>query len=150
MHATSYDRRSFLATGLSAAVGLALAPSLRESPQDLAGLTASRASELLRRNALSSVELVQVYLRRIEEYNPALNAFITVTGEQALASAREMDEERRRGHWRGPLHGIPIALKDLIDTAGVRTTAASELFKERVPSEDAEVVRRLRSELPLY
>jgi aspartyl-tRNA(Asn)/glutamyl-tRNA(Gln) amidotransferase subunit A len=145
MHATSYDRRSFLATGLSAAVGLALAPALRESPQDLAGLTASRASELLRRNALSSVELVQVYLRRIEEYNPALNAFITVTGEQALASAREMDEERRRGHWRGPLHGIPIALKDLIDTAGVRTTAASELFKERVPSEDAEVVRRLRS-----
>ena len=111
----------------------------------MAGLTASRASELLRRNALSSVELVQVYLRRIEEYNPALNAFITVTGEQALASAREMDEERRRGHWRGPLHGIPIALKDLIDTAGVRTTAASELFKERVPSEDAEVVRRLRS-----
>src|SRR5690242_17833423 len=98
MHATSYDRRSFLATGLSAAVGLALAPALRESPQDLAGLTASRASELLRRNALSSVELVQAYLRRIEEYTPALNAFITVTGEQALASAREMDEERRRGH----------------------------------------------------
>lgn len=76
-------------------------------------------------------------------YNPTLNAFITVTGEQALAAARDMDAERRRGIWRGPLHGIPIALKDNIDTAGVRTTAASELFKDRVPSEDAEVVRRL-------
>ena len=64
--------------------------------------------------------------------------------ESALAEARAAEEEIARGEWRGPLHGIPIALKDLIDTAGVRTTAASAVFKDRVPDEDAEVVRRLR------
>jgi aspartyl-tRNA(Asn)/glutamyl-tRNA(Gln) amidotransferase subunit A len=72
-----------------------------------------------------------------------LDAFITVAGEQALADARAMEAEQAQGKWRGPLHGIPIALKDNIDTAGVRTTAASEIFKDRVPTEDAEVVRRL-------
>ena len=70
---------------------------------------------------------------------------ITVTPEQALATARELDAERQRGRWRGPLHGIPITVKDNIDTAGIPTTAASELFKDRVPSEDAEVVRRLKN-----
>jgi hypothetical protein len=70
---------------------------------------------------------------------------ITVTRTEALAAAREMEAEQRRGKWRGPLHGIPIALKDNMDTAGIRTTAASELFKDRVPSEDAEVVRRLKN-----
>jgi Asp-tRNA(Asn)/Glu-tRNA(Gln) amidotransferase A subunit family amidase len=68
-----------------------------------------------------------------------LDAFITVAGEKALADARAMEAEQAQGKWRGPLHGIPIALKDNIDTAGVRTTAASEIFKDRVPTEDAEV-----------
>src|SRR5205807_4062054 len=76
--------------------------------------------------------------------NPSLNGFITVTTEAALAQARAAEEEVQHGKWRGPLHGIPIGLKDLIDTAGVRTTAASALFKDRVPVEDAEVVRRLK------
>jgi aspartyl-tRNA(Asn)/glutamyl-tRNA(Gln) amidotransferase subunit A len=62
-----------------------------------------------------------------------VNAYITITREQALASAREMEAEQRRGQWHGPPHGVPIALKDNIDTAGVRTTGASELFKDRVP-----------------
>ena len=62
-----------------------------------------------------------------------------------MEAARAMEAEQRQGKWRGPLHGIPIALKDNIDTAGIRTTAASELFKDRVPSEDAEVVRRLKN-----
>ena len=74
-----------------------------------------------------------------------MNAYITITREQALASAREMADEQRRGKWRGPLHGIPIALKDNIDTAGIHTTAASELFKDRIPTEDAEVARRLKN-----
>jgi aspartyl-tRNA(Asn)/glutamyl-tRNA(Gln) amidotransferase subunit A len=129
---------------LSAVVSLALPPAFGES-QDLAGLTARKAGDLLKRRAASSLELTQACLTRIELYNPALNAFITVTGEQALTAARAMDEESRRGNWRGPLHGIPIAVKDNIDTAGVRTTAASELFKDRVPSQDAEVVRRLKA-----
>jgi aspartyl-tRNA(Asn)/glutamyl-tRNA(Gln) amidotransferase subunit A len=83
-------------------------------------------------------------LDRIEKFNPALNAFIPVTAEAALAEARAAEIEISRGEWRGPLHGIPIAIKDLIDTAGTRTTAASGLYQNRVPTEDAEVVRRLR------
>ncbi len=98
----------------------------------------------LKRKEVSPVELTQACLDRIEQLNPALNAFITVTGESALAEARVAEIEIARGDWRGPLHGIPVALKDLIDTAGTRTTAGSALFEHRVPAEDAEVVRRLR------
>jgi aspartyl-tRNA(Asn)/glutamyl-tRNA(Gln) amidotransferase subunit A len=98
----------------------------------------------LRRKEVSPVELTRACLDRIEKLNPALNAFITVTAESALSEARAAEIEMSRGEWRGPLHGIPIALKDLIDTSGIRTTAASALFRDRVPTEDAEVVRRLR------
>jgi aspartyl-tRNA(Asn)/glutamyl-tRNA(Gln) amidotransferase subunit A len=100
--------------------------------------------ELLRKRELSPVELTKNCLARIERLNPKLNAFITVTGELALTQARSAEAEILQGRWRGPLHGIPLALKDLIDTAGVRTTAASALFKDRIPVEDAEVVRRLK------
>src|ERR1700738_560427 len=98
-----------------------------------------------RKRALSAVELTTDCLARIERLNPKLNAFISVTAESALGAARQAEAEIRRGEWRGPLHGIPLALKDLIDTAGVRTTAASLLFKDRVPADDAEVVRRLKA-----
>jgi aspartyl-tRNA(Asn)/glutamyl-tRNA(Gln) amidotransferase subunit A len=98
----------------------------------------------LRRKEISPLELTRACLERIEKLNPTLNVFITVTAESALAEARAAEIEIGRGEWRGPLHGIPIALKDLIDTAGTRTTAASELYQNRVPTEDAEVVRRLR------
>jgi len=98
----------------------------------------------LRRKEVSPVEVTRACLERIEKLNPALNAFITVTAESALAEARAAEDEILRGDWRGPLHGIPIALKDLIDTAGTPTTAASALYRNRVPTEDAEVVRRLR------
>jgi aspartyl-tRNA(Asn)/glutamyl-tRNA(Gln) amidotransferase subunit A len=83
-------------------------------------------------------------LDRIERLNPGLNAFITVAAESALDAARAAEAEIARGQWRGPLHGVPIALKDLIDTAGVRTTSGSAVHKDRIPSEDAEVVRRLK------
>ncbi len=102
------------------------------------------ASELLRRKEISPVELASAYLERIEQLNPVLNAFITVTRESALAQAREAEGEILGGNWRGPLHGIPIGLKDLIDTAGTKTTCGSALFAERVPAEDAEVVQRLK------
>jgi aspartyl-tRNA(Asn)/glutamyl-tRNA(Gln) amidotransferase subunit A len=101
-------------------------------------------SELLRKGKLSPVELTKKCLAQIEKLNPTLNAFITVTAELALTQARTAEAEILRGHWRGPLHGIPLALKDLIDTAGIRTAAASALFKDRIPAEDAEVVRRLK------
>jgi aspartyl-tRNA(Asn)/glutamyl-tRNA(Gln) amidotransferase subunit A len=99
----------------------------------------------LRAGSISPVELASDCLERIEKLNPTLNSFITVTADSALAQAREAAAEIQRGKWRGPLHGVPLALKDLIDTAGVRTTAASALFKDRIPTEDAEVVRRLKA-----
>ncbi|MGZ5537565.1 MAG: amidase [Chthoniobacterales bacterium] len=108
-------------------------------------LSLSEASELIRFRKLSPVELTQACLSRIERLNNKLNAFITVTADAALAQARAAEGEIQRGHWKGPLHGIPIALKDLIDTAGVRTTAGSGVFKDRIPAQDAEVVRRLKA-----
>jgi aspartyl-tRNA(Asn)/glutamyl-tRNA(Gln) amidotransferase subunit A len=105
-------------------------------------------SRQLRDRAISPVELTRDCLARIEKLNPTLNAFITVTAESALERARVAEREIFRGHYLGPLHGIPIGIKDIIDVAGVRTTAASELFStppnDRVPTEDAQVVRRLR------
>ena len=101
-------------------------------------------SQAIRSRRLSPVELTKHCLKRIETLNPVLNAFITVTADAAIAAAREAESEIQGGDWRGPLHGIPIALKDLIDTAGVATTAGSALFQHRIPSADAEVVRRLR------
>ena len=105
----------------------------------------SEASELVRNKKVSPVELTHECLSRIERLNPKLNAFITVTADSALAEARQAEAEIQRDGWRGPLHGIPIALKDLVDTAGVRTTGASGVFKDRVPAEDAEIVRRLKA-----
>jgi len=107
-------------------------------------------SEQVRRGVISPAKLTKDCLHNIEKLNPTINAFITVTAESALSKARAAEAEIQAGRWRGPLHGIPIALKDLIDTAGVKTTAASALFKDRVPSEDAEVVRRLKTAGALF
>jgi aspartyl-tRNA(Asn)/glutamyl-tRNA(Gln) amidotransferase subunit A len=101
-------------------------------------------SRLLRERKVSPLELTRECLRQIADQNPVLNAFITVTEESALAQARQAEAEIQRGDWRGPLHGIPIALKDIIDVVAVPTTAASNLFKNRIANEDAEVVTRLR------
>src|SRR5580693_3539627 len=135
------NRRSFLRVSMgAAAAGFALGDT-----RDLAGMTLKSASDLIRGKTVTSVDLTQACLARIQKLQPLLNAYITVTGNEALADARRLDGELQRGKWRGPLHGVPIALKDNIDTAGVRTTGASQLFKDRVPSEDAEVARRLKN-----
>jgi aspartyl-tRNA(Asn)/glutamyl-tRNA(Gln) amidotransferase subunit A len=97
-----------------------------------------------RDSRLSPVALVQHCLDRIEALNPTLNAFITVTADLAHEQARNAEREIRAGHWRGPLHGVPVAVKDFYDTAGIRTTAAFERFEYRVPAQDAEIVARLR------
>jgi len=107
--------------------------------------TLAEASDLIRRRAISPVVLVRECLDVIARLNPSLNAFITVTEESALAEAEQAEAEIQSGRWRGPLHGIPIGLKDLIDTAGVRTTAASAVFRDRIPAEDADVVKKLKS-----
>ena len=134
-------RRTLLA---GAAVGAVLATTrIRGQSSDPTRLTIDEAATQIASRRLSPVDLTRAYLARIETLNPRLNAYITVLSEQALAQARALEAELVAGRNRGPLHGIPIALKDNIDTAGVRTTAASALFAERVPSEDATVVRRL-------
>jgi aspartyl-tRNA(Asn)/glutamyl-tRNA(Gln) amidotransferase subunit A len=106
--------------------------------------TISDLAPRLRGREISPIEITRDCLQRIERLNPALNVFITVMADSALAEARAAEAEIQRGEWRGPLHGIPIAIKDLIDTAGTRTTSASALHEKRIPTEDAEVVRRLR------
>ncbi|HXG90354.1 MAG TPA: amidase [Vicinamibacterales bacterium] len=152
---TSLTRREFTISTLgvaAAAARLAAAPMQGTRPtappavtaaDTLAGLTLAEASARIRTGSVTSTDLVNACLARIDAYNPKVNAFITITREIALAQAKVLDAEQRAGKLRGPLHGIPIALKDNIDTAGVRTTAASAVFDDRVPAEDAEVARRL-------
>jgi aspartyl-tRNA(Asn)/glutamyl-tRNA(Gln) amidotransferase subunit A len=136
-------RRQFIQAGLSAAAFAAASRALSQS-SDPVELTLGETSTLIRARTLSPVELVQAYLERIERFEPQLNAYITVTAALALEQARQREAELAAGRWRGPLHGVPIALKDNIDTAGIRTTAASAVIADRVPTEDAEVYRRLK------
>ena len=107
-------------------------------------LTLSEAAQQIRTRQLSPLELTRECLARTKRLNPALNAFITVTAELALEQARQAEAEVMAGRWRGPLHGVPIGLKDLLDTAGVRTTAASDQYRDRVPTQDAVLVRQLK------
>ena len=150
MSTSSHSRRDFLklAGGASAAAALPVrigsAPLLQAS-NDLPAASLWEASELVRMRKVSPKELTSACLARIQRLNPTLNAFITVTAEQAMADAVSAETEIMKGRWRGPLHGIPVGLKDVFDTAGVRTTGASALFADRIPTEDAEVVRRLKA-----
>jgi aspartyl-tRNA(Asn)/glutamyl-tRNA(Gln) amidotransferase subunit A len=112
---------------------------------EITRLTLAEAAELVKQGKISPVELTRACLANIGKYNPVLNAFITVTAESALAEAAQAEREIRAGQWRGPLHGIPVAMKDLIDQKGVLTTAGSAVFKANVAKEDAEVTRRLRA-----
>ena len=128
------------------AVSLAGALAARGQASDsLTALSLSEASARIRSRAVTPTQLTEACLARIETYNPKLNAFITVLRAQAMAQAKELEAEQRAGKLRGPLHGIPIALKDNVDTAGIRTTAASALFDDRVPEHDATVAARLKA-----
>jgi aspartyl-tRNA(Asn)/glutamyl-tRNA(Gln) amidotransferase subunit A len=108
-------------------------------------LTIRQAGELLNRRELSPVELTRDFLDRIEATDERLHSFITVLGEEALEQARTAEAEILRGGYKGPLHGIPFALKDLYDTAGVRTTSGSRVDIDRVPLEDATATARLKA-----
>ncbi len=100
---------------------------------------------MFRAGVLSPLELTRLTLERIEKLNPSLNAFITVTKEKALEQAATAERELRSGIDRGALHGIPIALKDLIDTAGIRTTCGSSILKDHIPEHDAVITQRLEA-----
>jgi len=147
------SRREFAKLcGSAVFAGSALSPwskvgaaSAQESGgDDLTALTLSEASARIHDRSVTSTQLTKAILDRVAVYDPKVNAYITVMKEEALAQAAQLDAEAKAGKFRGPLHGIPIGLKDNIDTAGVRTTAASEVFVTRVPTDDADIVRRLK------
>ncbi|HXF81433.1 MAG TPA: amidase, partial [bacterium] len=112
---------------------------------DLALLGIRDLGRRYRRGQVSPVEVVEALLGRIARHEPQLNAWITVLREEALAAARRMERDFRSGQDLGPLHGIPVGLKDNIDTAGIRTTCASRILADHVPRRDATVVRKLRA-----
>ncbi|MCS7206710.1 MAG: amidase [Dehalococcoidia bacterium] len=117
--------------------------SRTDSP-DLHWLSAREAARLIRRKRLSPVELTRACLERSDALNSTLNAYIALYPEAALQEARRLESEAQRGAWRGPLHGVPIALKDIFHTAGLPTTVGSRILCTHTPQEDALVVRRLK------
>jgi aspartyl-tRNA(Asn)/glutamyl-tRNA(Gln) amidotransferase subunit A len=137
------SRRALLAVTSASTARLLAAANSSNSPEFW---TLTQAAAALQRRTISSEELTKLCLARIKKLDSKLNSFITVTENTALARARACDEKRsRRPKAMSPLYGVPIALKDNIDTAGIRTTAASQVFLERVPIQDAEVAARLKA-----
>jgi len=118
-------------------------PPLPANDQDLAFAPVAQLSRWIEARKLTSERLTRLYLDRIERFDPKLRCVITLMGDQALAQSKAADQEIAAGKYRGPLHGIPWGAKDLVDTAGVRTTYGAEPFRGRVPSADAAVVKRL-------
>jgi aspartyl-tRNA(Asn)/glutamyl-tRNA(Gln) amidotransferase subunit A len=112
---------------------------------DLAWLTAADAAELLRSKKLSPVEYVKALTDRIEKFDGKLNAFLRFTPDIALEDARRCEAEIMRGGWRGPLHGVPYGLKDIVDYAGLPTTAHSKILQDNVAASDALVTQKLRA-----
>jgi Asp-tRNA(Asn)/Glu-tRNA(Gln) amidotransferase A subunit family amidase len=119
-------------------------PALPKSDADLAFAPLTSLSLWMEARAITSERLTRLYLDRLERFQPTLRCSITITRQLALAQAKQADTELAAGRSRGPLHGIPFGLKDLLDTAGVPTTWGAEFYRDRVPTEDAVVVRRLR------
>ncbi|HEY8611308.1 MAG TPA: amidase family protein [Roseomonas sp.] len=114
------------------------------SDEDLLFLTARQAAALIRRRALSPVEYVGAVLAAAERAQPRLNAFVTLTHERARAAAREAEQAVMNGAPLGPLHGVPVSIKDQVDTAGIPTTHGSTIFAENMPARDDIIVTRLR------
>src|SRR6516162_1250364 len=116
---------------------------LPDKEEDIAFAPVTKLSRWVEQKRLSSERLTQIYLKRIGQYDPKLRCVITLTEELALEQARKADAEIAAGRYRGPLHGIPWGGKDLLDTAGIRTTYGVEPYRDRVPKNDAAVVKRL-------
>lgn len=145
MHSNKLTRRQFtlMAGAAAAATSFASGRFAFAADVDLASLTLSEAAAKVRTGAVTATQLTEACLARIATYDSKLDAFITVMKDKALAQAKLLDAETKAGKLRGPLHGVPLAIKDIIDTAGTRTTGGSALFEDRVPTEDATVVSRL-------
>ena len=112
---------------------------------DVPFLSASQLSEVIKNRSVSPVEVVEAYLDRIDNLNDQLYAYLTVCREEALDAARDSEQALARGEHRGPLHGVPFAVKDQLNTAGIRTTSGTPIFNEFVPDEDATVIAKLKS-----
>jgi aspartyl-tRNA(Asn)/glutamyl-tRNA(Gln) amidotransferase subunit A len=140
----SMTRRDLVAAAAAGALLATTRAAAQGRDDELTKLSVADASRRMAARELSPVELTRAYLERIERIDGRVNAYITVTAEQAIEQARVLERELVAGRARGPLHGVPIALKDNIDTAGVLTTAASAVYADRVPTEDARVVTLLR------
>ena len=113
--------------------------------EDIAFASVTELSRWIEKRELSSERLTRIYLDRLERFNPKLRCAITITRELALQQAKQADQEISQGKYRGPLHGIPWGGKDLLDTAGIPTTYGAEPYRDRIPKEDAEVVKRLHA-----
>ncbi|HLC29549.1 MAG TPA: amidase, partial [Dehalococcoidia bacterium] len=113
--------------------------------EELHYLSIAEAAARIKAGTLSPVELTQALLRRVEGLDKELNVFITLFWDKALASAQQAEQEIRSGQYRGPLHGIPVALKDLVYTKGVRTTGGSRVLTTFLPEEDATIVEKFRA-----
>ncbi len=112
---------------------------------DIAFAPVTRLARWIERRELTSERLTRIYLSRLQTYNKTLRCVITLTPDLALAQAKRADTEIAAGHYRGPLHGIPWGGKDLLDTQGIATTYGAEVFRDRIPTSDAAVVRRLEA-----
>ncbi len=113
--------------------------------EELCFLSIAQIAEQIKTKAVSPVEVTQAYLDRIPEVDPLLNTYLTVTAEHALASARHAESEIHAGRYRGPLHGVPLAHKDIIATKGILTTCGSKVLANNIPDYDAAVIERLQS-----
>jgi Asp-tRNA(Asn)/Glu-tRNA(Gln) amidotransferase A subunit family amidase len=119
--------------------------SLPSKDEDIAFATVAQLSRWIEKRQITSSRLTAIYLERLEKFNPQLRCAITITRELAMKQAKQADEEIAEGKYRGPLHGIPWGGKDLLDTAGIPTTYGAEPYRNRVPKDDAEVVKRLHA-----
>jgi len=116
---------------------------LPANDQDIAFAPVTQLSRWIEQRKLSSDRLTRIYLKRLQQFDPKLRCVITLSPELALAQAKKADDEIAAGKYRGPLHGVPFGVKDLLDTAGIPTTYGAEPYRNRVPTEDSAVVKRL-------
>jgi aspartyl-tRNA(Asn)/glutamyl-tRNA(Gln) amidotransferase subunit A len=147
------DRRTFMKSALAAGAGMALAASSSDfvwakpgSEEEIADMSLQQLSKMIQSGELSSVKLVEIYLDRIRKYGGrnGVNAFITIEGEMAIKEAEELDKLAKAKRFKGPLHGMPIAVKDNLDTKDMRTTGGSKILAHWRPKQDANAVEKLR------
>ena len=146
------DRRTFMKTSVAVGAGLALTASMGNlvsgavSEGDVADLSLSQLSTMIQKGELSSKKLVELYLERIKKFggSKGLNAYITVAADEALKQAEELDMLAKQKHFKGPLHGVPMAIKDNLDTREIRTTGGTKILASWTPPQDAYVVEKLK------